>query len=179
MELSWNCSRPPRVTAFHSPISLASLFCLFIMMRRAWTSVCSASARYAVVLGTAEPLSMSPDLWTIGIGLTSGFFAAGAGLVTIGAYAANAQARLSKEVAALEGKLSKESAALDAKLAGIKETITKEVDAKMAGAKDEVKATMVGTEKAITKEVDAKIAGFKEAADLKVRSRPARARAAS
>jgi hypothetical protein len=57
-------------------------------------------------------------------------------------------------IGAIGAYYSSRLTALEERMAGLKETITKEVDAKNTGTMDAV---------------DAKIAGFKEAADLKVR----------
>ena len=163
-------------------ILVDSRVCSFVAMRRALASAHSASARFAIVLATAAPSTSTPmtaEMWSMVVGFSSGLFAAGTGLVAIGAYAASAEARLSskadilegkmsKEVAALKGELSKEAAALDSKLSkeaaalaakldGIKEAINDEVDAKMAGSE---------------KTIDAKIAVFEKFAGGKMRPFP-------
>ena len=94
-------------------------------------SIASKSSRLAASRGDLLVKEMTPIATFLGI------------VVTIGAIGAYYSSRL---------------AALEERMAGLKETITKEVDAKNTGTKDAV---------------DAKIAGFKEAADLKVRSRSA------
>lgn len=94
-------------------------------------SIASNSSRLAASRGDLLVKEMTPIATFLGI------------VVTIGAIGAYYSSRL---------------AALEERMAGLKEMITKEVDAKNTGTKE-----------AVTKEVDAKIAGFKEAADLKVR----------
>jgi len=65
----------------------------------------------------------------------------------------------------LEADMMGVAGKLEERIAGLKETITKEVDAKNTGTKDAVDAKNAGSEKV----VDAKIIAFEKAADLKVR----------
>lgn len=90
--------------------------------------------------------------------------------VAIATITSKLEERMAGTTAALKSDMAGVMKEVDAKISGAKETITKEVDAKISGAKDEFKATVAGSEKLI----DAKITGFKEAADLKVRTQPAR-----
>jgi hypothetical protein len=106
-------------------------------------SVASKSSRVATSRGERLVKEMTPIATFLGI------------VVTIGAVGAYYSSRLT---------------ALEERITGLKETITKVVDAKNTGIKDAVDAKNAGSEKV----VDEKIKAFKEAADHKVRPRSAR-----
>ena len=72
------------------------------------------------------------------------------------------------ELARIEGL----SRALEERVAGIKETVTKEVDAKVAGMKETVtgaKETMDASTRGVVSKLEERVAGIEKAADLKVR----------
>ena len=72
------------------------------------------------------------------------------------------------ELARIEGLLR----ALEERVAGMKETVTKEVDAKVAGMKETVtgaKETVDASTRGVVSKLEERIAGIEKAADLKVR----------
>ena len=158
---------------FHIPLRLSIPACAFVRSR----PVTLVRSRPVSTVAAAGPLfSSSPSIVPTIVAVLGVAIALAGSAFSIGSFYHSELARIEGLTVVLKSDMAGMAGKLEERMAGLKETITKEVDAKVAGSKEEVKATMAGAKDEVkatmagtTAKLEERVAGIERAADLKVR----------